>query len=79
MSTMCSLADLVDGLRLGHEAANHVGVARQLGVDRLHGHLLADDRVLGQIHDPHPALTKLGGDSCKLPIVWPISIMADVY
>jgi hypothetical protein len=56
------VADLIDGLRLGHEPADDVRVLRELGVDRLHGDLLADDGVLGQIHDPHSPLTKLGGD-----------------
>ena len=56
------VTDLVDRLRLDHEARHHLGVARQLGVDGLHGHLLADHRVLGEKHHTHPALSELGGD-----------------
>jgi hypothetical protein len=55
------VADLVDRLGLGHEARDDFGVARKLGVDRLHGDLAPDDRVLGQVNDPHASLTKLGG------------------
>ena len=56
------VADLVDRLRLGHEARHHLRIARQFRVDRLHGDLASDDRVLRQVDDTHPALAELGCD-----------------
>ena len=55
------VTDLVDRFCFGHEPRHHVGVLRQLRVDGLHRHLLADDGVLGEIDHPHPPLAQLGG------------------
>jgi hypothetical protein len=54
--------DLIDRLGLGDEPRDDVGILRQLRVDRLHGDLLPDDRVLRQVHHPHAPLSELGGN-----------------
>ena len=54
------VADLVDRLRLGDEARDDLGVARELGVDRLERDLLADHGVLGEVHDSHAPLAQPG-------------------
>ena len=59
------VADLVDGLGLHHEARNHLWIARQFRMDRLHGDLLADDGMLAQIHHAHAAFAELG---CQLVV-----------
>ena len=54
------VADLVDRLRFLHEARDDLGVARQLGVDRLERDLLANNRVLGEVHHAHAPLAQPG-------------------
>src|SRR6185295_2631406 len=51
--------DEVDGARLVEEAGHDVGVARERDVQQLDGDAAADDRVLGEVDDPHPPLADL--------------------
>jgi hypothetical protein len=57
------VADLVDGARLVEEPADHLLVAGQLAVDDLERDLLADVRMLGEKHHPHPAHADARKDS----------------
>jgi hypothetical protein len=53
------VADAHGGLGLGAEASHRVGVAREVGVEHLHGHLgAADGEVLGDPDGAHAALAE---------------------
>ena len=54
--------DHVDRARLVEETGDDVRVARQHGVQQLDGHLAAEDRVLGQVDDPHAPLAQKARD-----------------
>ena len=58
------VADEVHGARLVEEALHVAGVPRHVEVDRLDGHLAADDGVLGLVDRAHSA----GADKRQDPV-----------
>jgi hypothetical protein len=56
-STMLAWPSVPAARGLVHEALDDVGVGGQLGVQHLHGHPALDQRVLGEEHGPHAALS----------------------